>query len=383
MAYHSRPGNGFTPGQRGGHATAFRCGFDVPAVRAREQFHARRLTGDLRPVDRAGRRCAVQGRVATFCDADCAIPAVPSPAGLVAALARPPVLGRVRQHRRRIPRASHCRAAPGRLAAALHPGGAPALATARPQQAAVGGLRHRRPAQRARRAARQLRLVHEDASLDRRRRIGHRNHAGAAFADAGIDRFRRRGTQREQDLPCRPGTDTGRAVLACTGAQRAEAAEHCALLARHRAQGRVARRRSTDQVQQSRRGGLRCQRAFAADGRSQLAAAAHAAADPIQPRRFRTPRIRSRLTAARRFPCNPSAGAESHHQRPVPLHRRRRAARLPVSQERTARYVDGRHGANDVARPGEGRRRRQPGWFHADAGALRDRGPARTPARDL
>ncbi len=131
------------------------------------------------------------------------------------------------------------------------------------------------------------------------------------------------------------------------------------------------------------RGRLRCQRAFAADGRPEHAAAAHAAADPIQPRRFRTPRVRSRLAAARRFPCDPSAGAESHHQRPVPLHRRRRAARLPVREERTARYVDGRHGADDAARPGKGRRRRQPGRLHADARALRDRGSARTPAHDL
>ena len=63
--------------------------------------------------------------------------------------------------RRRVPRAPRRAAAAGRLAPALHPGGAHPLAAARPQQAAVGGLRDRGARQHPRHPAGQLRLLHQ------------------------------------------------------------------------------------------------------------------------------------------------------------------------------------------------------------------------------
>ena len=132
-------------------------------------------------------------------DADRAVPAVPPPAGLVAAVARPPVLGRgsdsidVEFHVRHI--------------AVPHPGDWRQLCIQ------VARL-HSRPLDRSKPLWEayvieglhnvpgvppgSFALYTQDASRDRRRRIGHRDHAGAAFADAGTDRFRRRGTQRER-----------------------------------------------------------------------------------------------------------------------------------------------------------------------------------------
>ena len=177
---------------------------------------------------------------------------------------------------------------------------------------------------------------------------------------------------------------TGRAVLARPRAQRAAAAELARFSLGTARKVACARRRRADQVQQSRRGRLRGQRALAADGRPEHAAAAHAAADPLQRRRLGAPRVRSRLAAARRF----QARSASRCRRPpsTTSSSASSAARCTPTCPRKNELpddVDGRHGADDAARPGKGRRRRQPGRLHADAGALRDRGPARAPARDL
>ena len=70
-----------------------------------------------------------------------------------------------------------------------------------------------------------------------------------------------------------------------------------------------------------------------------------------------------------------------HDQRHLPGHRRRHAAQVPRRQGRVARSHHDRAGADDAARIGEGRRRGQPDRRRGDAGALRDRRPARAHAR--
>ena len=204
----------------------------------RQQFHARRVARDLRPVHRTGRRRALQGRPEVLRLAAGAVPAVPSQARQGAAVAGPAVLDRGPELRRGVPRAPHRAAVPGRLAPALHPGRAHPLAAARSQQAAVGGLRHRGPARHSRRAEGQLRALQQDAPRDHRRRIGHRAAEGAALDHARADRLRRRGGPAA--VPRRPRADGDRALLARARAQRRAHAGPREILARHRASTRRA-----------------------------------------------------------------------------------------------------------------------------------------------
>ncbi len=98
---------------------------------------------------------------------------VPPAAGPGAVRPRPPVLDRGPRLRPRVPRPPHRPAEAGRLAPAVHPGGPPDLAPARPRPAAVGALRHRGARQRRRRAAGQLRARHQGPPRGHRRHVGH------------------------------------------------------------------------------------------------------------------------------------------------------------------------------------------------------------------
>ena len=144
-AGHSRsPGNY----QQGiSNEAAFRYGQPVPAPRARQPVHARGRARDLRPVDRARRQGPVQGHAAVLRVAARLAAGLPAATRHGAARPRPSLLDRGCGRRHRIPRAPHRPAAPRRLAPALHPGRAHPLASARSQQAAVGGVRDRGPRQ--------------------------------------------------------------------------------------------------------------------------------------------------------------------------------------------------------------------------------------------
>ena len=264
-----------------------------------------------------------------------AVPPVPPPARLAAAVARSAVLDRVADDRRRVPRAAHRAAAPGRLAPALHPGGTPAFPPARSQQAVVGGVRDRGPAQRARRAARQLRALYEAAPLRSSTASPARELMKALHSlspePVDFDGAKRNAAQR---LPRRSRTDAGRAVLARAhrttfSACRRWRTSPSAPRARSR---RSARRPSPSSAARARAGSWR------ACVRCCRGTSARCCRACRQQTRFSGDVSAHRVFEAVSFPLcgvpqDQAAGAEGDDQRPVPLHRRRRAARVPVGQE--------------------------------------------------
>ena len=170
---------------------------------------------------------------------------LPPEDGAGALRARPPVLGRGRPLRSRIPRPPHRAAEAGRLAPALHPGRPPALPRRRPQPAAVGALRHRGPRQRRGRATGQLRPRPEDAPRGDRRCVRHGDDERHPHSrpprpqpPPGVDDWR---PEREptpwRDADVRDGQqhDAADALLPCARPDRARRREGAAADAAHRA----------------------------------------------------------------------------------------------------------------------------------------------------
>ena len=201
-----------------------------------------------------------------------------------------PVLDRGSRHRRRVPRAPRRVAAPRRLAAALHPGGAHPLAAARPQQAAVGGVRDRAAEQHPRHSARQLRALHQVPPLRGGRGGGHRDPEGDPLDQ-------RRGFQRRRirrhALP-RSRADGARAVFTRGRPWRAARAPGGAILARDRCAPRNPRRGLAGRAAAAARGGR------VAEGGATRGEPAQAAADALQRQGLLAPRRRDGRPAARR-----------------------------------------------------------------------------------
>ena len=295
------------PPRRHAHETAFRRRFDVPAVRAREQFHARRVARDLRPVDRPGRRRAVQGRAAVFRRRG-SRSSRSSAAGWSRCRSRS--TARTGSRTRRFDVEFHVRhiacrtratggSSASRWRASTRGRSTAASRCGRPTSSrACTTSRACRPA-----ASRCTRKMHH-AIVD--------GESGTEIMRAlhsltpGTDRFRRRGTERERALPRRPRTDTGRAYSRALVAQRARSCRRWRASRSAPRASRVARRRCTDQDSTTGgQGGFSCQPALAAVRRPEPAAAAHAAADAFQRRRVGAPRVRSGGPAARGFPGDP------------------------------------------------------------------------------
>ena len=125
-------------------------------------------------------------------------------AGQRAVQPRSPLLGRGRELRPRVSRPAHRAAAAGRLAPALHPGGAPPFARARPQPAAVGALRDRGARRRRGPAERKLRDPLQDPPRRDRRRDRRGDHRRAARPRARAGRVRRRRGAVEARARSRP-----------------------------------------------------------------------------------------------------------------------------------------------------------------------------------
>ena len=153
------------------HAAADRDGCRVPVRRDASGAHGGRRHLDLRPVDGARRPGDVQGDPRPHRQAPPRGAGVPPAAGAGAARPRSPVLDRGPRLRPRVPRPPHRAAGAGRLAPAVHPGGPPGVAAARPRAAAVGAVRHRGPRQRRGRPAGQLRARHQGPPRGDRRHV--------------------------------------------------------------------------------------------------------------------------------------------------------------------------------------------------------------------